>query len=79
MSPAGSIGIQSCVTNRECQTSDYNVNYTVCSNGTRASEYYWIEPKTCNSEKNESVRLPSNSDSAPCGPCAEGYYYADGR
>lgn len=78
-SESGSIGESSCVARRPCQESDYNVKYTDCQQGKRASTYFWTEPQTCSNDMEGAVSLPAAKDSLPCGNCTEGYYSGNGK
>ena len=42
-----------------CIESDYSYKYSSdCDNGSRTKQYFWIEPKSCNESRNDSVQLP---------------------
>ena len=77
--PEGSIGEQSCLQKKACDTTDYNIKYSDCTNSTRTSTYFWIDPKTCNSEVDGSIPLPASEKSLKCGACITGYFTGHGK
>ncbi|KAL3666927.1 hypothetical protein V7S43_007874 [Phytophthora oleae] len=71
--PKGSIGIFSCVEQRQCSMDDVEETYTACKNGARDVTYSWSEPQTCDTTLKKSIKLPAPQKGVECASCARGY------
>ncbi|XP_007892471.2 endosome/lysosome-associated apoptosis and autophagy regulator 1 isoform X1 [Callorhinchus milii] len=72
-------GSGSCKKRQPCSAKDYFNTHTPCdSGGMTQIMYKWIEPKLCNEDAKDAVKLPASGTKEPCRPCNPGFFKANG-
>ena len=77
-SPPGSVGSTACKKRPPCTIEDYETKFTECNGDfKRDQQYFWREPKICNSLAEGAVQLPADAKNQPCRGCGRGEYRDD--
>ncbi|XP_056655440.1 endosome/lysosome-associated apoptosis and autophagy regulator family member 2 isoform X2 [Monodelphis domestica] len=68
-------GSSQCLERPPCTQKDYFQIHTPCDDeGKTQIIYKWIEPKICQENLSEAVRLPPSGEKRDCPPCNPGFY-----
>ena len=70
--PAGSVGVEACLSMSACTAHDYTATYSHCINNQTNKTYSWIEPEICNQA---AITLPAHEHNLPCEACSPGMRY----
>ncbi|XP_031794491.1 UPF0577 protein KIAA1324-like homolog isoform X2 [Sarcophilus harrisii] len=68
-------GSSQCMERPPCTQKDYFQIHTPCDDeGKTQITYKWIEPKICQEDRADAVRLPPSGEKRDCPPCNPGFY-----